>query len=204
MAYEATKPVRLLMAPAPLVVHSLYGVLVGMTKMKGTGSQATKTDRTKKLLVATIGRGEEARFLIRILIQNLRIGAVNTTLTVALARAFALSRRSTWDHGNGQDGEYLITEVERTHMMASTEVGTITKKGKAKSKANVDVDEIVIRVREKLSRAEAMVRKVFVRHPDYSHIVPALLDTGIGSLEVEVPLAIGTVRFSRLSRMATS
>jgi DNA ligase-1 len=51
----------------------------------------------KRLLVDA--RGEEIRYLTRTFIQHLRIGAVKTTMLIALARAFTFSRPSdaTWE-----------------------------------------------------------------------------------------------------------
>lgn len=127
-------------------------------------------------MIATIGRGEETRFLVRTLIQNLRIGAVRLTLTTALARAFALQSPS----------QYHITLEEREFLSPSNSDGK-GKKGKA-----TEIDEIGDRVKNKLKGAEALVRRVYVRHPNYSKIIPALLETGLDLLDVRVPLAIGT------------
>jgi DNA ligase-1 len=114
--------------------------------------------------------------LVRTLIQNLRIGAVRLTLTTALARAFALNHHGT----------YYVTPEERQHLS----IGLMASKGK-KGKGK-ESDEVEVLVKGKIAGAEALVRRVYVRHPNYSRIVPALLETGLDLLDVKVPLAIGT------------
>lgn len=55
----------------------------------GKGSQESKQRHVERLLVDA--KGEEIRYLTRTLIQHLRIGAVKTTMLIALSRAFLLS-----------------------------------------------------------------------------------------------------------------
>lgn len=57
--------------------------------MSGKGSQENKQRHVERLLVDA--KGEEVRYLTRTLIQHLRIGAVKTTMIIALSRAFSLS-----------------------------------------------------------------------------------------------------------------
>lgn len=57
--------------------------------MSSTGVLAQKTSLVKKMLLSA--QGEEVRFVVRILVSNLRIGAVRLTLLTSLARCFCLS-----------------------------------------------------------------------------------------------------------------
>jgi len=74
--------------PPPLTIVGVYSTLVKIAGTSGKGSQDIKETYVKRLLVDA--RGEEIRYLVRTLIQHLRIGAVKTTMLIALARAFTL------------------------------------------------------------------------------------------------------------------
>ena len=58
---------------------------------KGAGSQEFK-QRTVDRLLQDSQSAEQSRYLVRTLCQHLRIGAVKTTMLIALSRAFLLSR----------------------------------------------------------------------------------------------------------------
>lgn len=163
VAFDACRTIRLLIPPPPLVCHSVYSSLLALTKLKGSGSQASKTALVKKLFVAS--QGEETRFVVRILAQNLRIGAVRLTMTTALARAFCLSRPA----GVGED-EYFLGKEEREGMGRKEEAKNGKGKGKGKERETEEEEG-----GEKMEKAELLVRKVWARHPDYGHIVDALV-----------------------------
>ncbi|EGU12675.1 DNA ligase [Rhodotorula toruloides ATCC 204091] len=156
IAFEASKSVRLLVKPTPLECHGVYKILTQIAKLKGTGVLNQKTSLVKKLLLSS--SGEQVRYIVRILVSNLRIGAVRLTLLTALARAFCLSRpkgREPSEESEAQKGQ-LELEVD-----------------------------------EKLKRAEACVRRVWARHPNFGHLVEALLEGGLEQLEERVGLSIG-------------
>ncbi|EGE09473.1 DNA ligase I [Trichophyton equinum CBS 127.97] len=77
--------------PKPLTIRSVYDALMKIANSKGTGSQETKQRIVEKLLQDTRG-AEESRYIVRTLVQHLRIGAVKTTILIALARAFLYSK----------------------------------------------------------------------------------------------------------------
>ena len=92
VAFEAKKKQAFtLRRPKPLTVKGVYGSLVKIAKSKGTGSQETKQRIIERLLQDTRGP-EEGRYIVRTLVQHLRIGAVKTTMLIALARAFLFSK----------------------------------------------------------------------------------------------------------------
>ncbi|KAF3919773.1 hypothetical protein ABW20_dc0108540 [Dactylellina cionopaga] len=90
-AFEAKVKQRTLQLrkPVPLSVKDVYTSLVKISQSKGTGSQETKQRIVERLLVQS--RGEEVRYLARTLVQHLRIGAVKTTMLIALSRAFLMT-----------------------------------------------------------------------------------------------------------------
>ncbi|KAJ6167837.1 hypothetical protein N7497_000680 [Penicillium chrysogenum] len=80
-----------LVKPKPLRIKGVYQSLKKIATSKGPGSQETKQRIVEKLLQDARG-AEESRYIVRTLVQNLRIGAVKTTMLIALARAVLYSK----------------------------------------------------------------------------------------------------------------
>lgn len=92
VAFEAKKrQTYTLRRPKPLTIKGVFESLVKVANSKGTGSQDFKQRIVERLLQDSQG-AEESRYLVRTLCQHLRIGAVKTTMLIALSRAFLLSR----------------------------------------------------------------------------------------------------------------
>ncbi|KMU79666.1 DNA ligase 1 [Coccidioides immitis RMSCC 3703] len=92
VAYEAKKKQSFtLRRPKPLSIKGVYDSLMKIANSKGTGSQENKQRLVEQLLRDARG-AEESRYIVRTLVQHLRIGAVRTTMLIALARAFLYSR----------------------------------------------------------------------------------------------------------------
>ncbi|OJD15074.1 hypothetical protein AJ78_04645 [Emergomyces pasteurianus Ep9510] len=95
VAFEAKKRQTFkLRKPRPLSIRGVFASLLKISRSKGPGSQETKQRIVEKLLQDTRG-AEESRYIVRTLVQHLRIGAVKTTMLIALARAFLYSRPAT-------------------------------------------------------------------------------------------------------------
>ncbi|KAL9129628.1 MAG: hypothetical protein Q9175_007248 [Cornicularia normoerica] len=91
VAFEAKKrQTYTLRKPKPLTIKGVFESLVKVANSKGTGSQDFKQRIVERLLQDSQG-AEESRYLVRTLSQHLRIGAVKTTMLIALSRAFLLS-----------------------------------------------------------------------------------------------------------------
>lgn len=92
VAFEAKKKQSFTLArPKPLKIKGVYQSLLKIAMSKGQGSQETKQRVVEKLLQDARG-AEESRYIVRTLVQNLRIGAVKTTMLIALARAVVHSK----------------------------------------------------------------------------------------------------------------
>ena len=92
VAFEAKKKQSFtLRKPKPLSIKSVYQLLVKIANSKGTGSVEQKQKFVERLVQDARG-AEESRYIVRTLCQHLRIGAVKTTMLIALSRAFLLSR----------------------------------------------------------------------------------------------------------------
>ncbi|KAJ4402984.1 hypothetical protein N0V85_005197 [Neurospora sp. IMI 360204] len=92
VAFEAKKKQGFtLRKPKPLTIKGVFQSLVKIAKTQGQGSGDVKQRIVDKLLQDARG-GEESRYVVRTLCQHLRIGAVKTTMLIALARAFLLSK----------------------------------------------------------------------------------------------------------------
>ncbi|EGG09678.1 uncharacterized protein MELLADRAFT_34116 [Melampsora larici-populina 98AG31] len=159
VAFETRRSVRTLFSrTAQLTVQSVFDDLYNLSHLKGPGSVDTKVEVVKKLIVSA--KGEEVRFLVRIMCRNLRIGAVKLTVTSSLAQAFCLSRSSTTSSQNSSS-----IETNKPGRLETLKI---------------------------LTQAQKIVREVYVRHPNYDSIIPALLDEGsLETLSEKVPLAVG-------------
>ncbi|KAL9103946.1 MAG: hypothetical protein Q9163_001052 [Psora crenata] len=92
VAFEAKKRQSFtLRKPKPLSIKGVFESLVKLANSKGTGSQELKQRIVERLLQDALGP-EESRYIVRTLCQHLRIGAVKTTMLIALSRAFLMSR----------------------------------------------------------------------------------------------------------------
>ena len=92
VAFEAKKRQSLtLRKPKPLTIKGVFESLFKIANAKGNGSQEVK-QRIVERLVQDARGAEESRYIVRTLVQHLRIGAVKTTMLIALSRAFLLSR----------------------------------------------------------------------------------------------------------------
>lgn len=92
VAFEAKKKQSFtLRRPKPLTINGVYQSLVKIANSSGQGSVEKKQRLVDRLLQDARG-GEESRYIVRTLCQHLRIGAVKTTMLIALSRAFLLSR----------------------------------------------------------------------------------------------------------------
>ncbi|KAI4239021.1 MAG: hypothetical protein L6R40_005607 [Gallowayella cf. fulva] len=91
VAFEAKKRQSFtLRKPKPLSIQGVFRSLVKVANSKGSGSQEFKQRIVERLLQDSQG-AEESRYLVRTLSQHLRIGAVKTTMLIALSRAFLMS-----------------------------------------------------------------------------------------------------------------
>ncbi|BGP55829.1 hypothetical protein JCM8202v2_003436 [Rhodotorula sphaerocarpa] len=227
IAFEASKSVRLLVQPAPLLCHGVYAILLQIARQKGTGVLNQKTSLVKKLLLSATG--EQVRYIVRILASNLRIGAVRLSLLSALARAFVVSRPSGQgpapEHLDEEGGgRYWLSAKERMAMQKIEEEEERKNASKAqqkktgagvKGKAKADPDApdgqsvedkvkmkiktkpraqksgLELAVEGKFKRAEQLVRRIWAKHPNFGHLVDALLQGGLEELETRIGLSVG-------------
>ncbi|CAE6421544.1 unnamed protein product [Rhizoctonia solani] len=164
VAFEAKSSLRTLLPVPPLQLASVHASLLKISALKGQTSAKQKQSIVEQLMVAA--RGEEVRYLVRMLSLNLRVGAVRTTILTALGRALAL----TPPNGEEPDG-----------------LGEPRGKGKGKAKLKDKDDGIWQRMMD----AESLVKQVYVRHPHFGHIVDAALNLGFERLSDNVQLTVG-------------
>ncbi len=153
----------------------MYDSLLKIAHAKGSGAAKAKQAIVEKLLVAA--RGEETRFLVRTLGQNLRVGAVRTVLA-ALARAMVLTPPPMVAAPIANDSPFRV----RAETLAG--VKPLNAKKKVADEARDALNEVYL-------VAESLLKRVYVQHPNYDHIVKALLEVGLDGLSEQLPLTIG-------------
>jgi DNA ligase-1 len=176
VAFEAKSDVRTLVAHPPLHIEDVYQSMLKIAHIKGQGAAKQKQSIVERLLVAA--RGEETRFLVRTLSQNLRVGAVRTSILTALARALVLSPPSNIPIPS--DSSLHVTPQFLASIQPSSS-------GKQKKSVDSQHNELLL----KFSNAEALVKQVYVQHPNYDHIVAGAIVGGLDGLPMRVPLTVG-------------
>lgn len=179
VAHEAKSNVRTLVPHPPLRMVGVYESLLKIARAKGAGAAKQKQSIVEKLLVAA--KGEETRYLVRTLCQNLRVGAVRTSILTALARAVVLTPPADMaDPFSAEGGEYYASPI----LVADIKPLPTNSKKKLVDRARDDLNDMY-------SRAEAVVKKAYVVHPNYDHIAAALLEVGLEGLAERLPLTVG-------------
>ncbi|KAJ8696362.1 hypothetical protein PTI98_006239 [Pleurotus ostreatus] len=171
VAFQAKSKVRTLVPHPSLTASMVYSTLLQISKCAGQGAAAKKQGLVERLLVSA--KGEEVRYLVRTLSQNLRVGAVRTSIFIALARAMVLVKPSS-------------TLYSSEHCIDPTLLKRVDLDKKNK-KANTVKDM----VKEKFKAAEGLIRRVYAQHPSYDDIINALLESGLEGLSAKVPLTVG-------------
>ncbi|KAI0868169.1 ATP-dependent DNA ligase [Hypoxylon argillaceum] len=156
VAFEAKKKQSFtLRAPKPLTIKGVYNSLVKIASAQGQGSAEVKQRLVDRLLQDARG-GEESRYVVRTLCQHLRIGAVKTTLLIALSRAFLLSRPPLTSPGQDHDTyEYPLRSVEELRRLKKEELAEVWGRG------------------------EEIVKACFARRPNYNDLIPAMVEVGV-------------------------
>ncbi|KAF8558030.1 ATP-dependent DNA ligase [Imleria badia] len=176
VAFEAKSNVRTLVAHPPLLIENVYQSMLKIAHIKGQGATRQKQSIVEKLLVAA--RGEETRFLVRTLSQNLRVGAVRTTILTALARALVLAPPPNPSIPIPGDSSLHVTPEFLIQPSPSD---------KQKKSIDSQRNELLL----KFANAEALVKQVYVQHPNYDHIVAGAISGGLDGLPSRVPLTVG-------------
>jgi len=98
--------------PAPLTVRGVYAALRKIAAEKGSGSGARRQAVVLRLLRSA--REEETRFVVRTLVQNLRVGANWRSILGALGRAAALFHSAS----SGASGTISKADLESAETAA--------------------------------------------------------------------------------------
>ncbi|CAE7072296.1 unnamed protein product [Rhizoctonia solani] len=175
VAFTAKSSLCTLRPIPPLQLASVHASLLRICDIKGKSSDKQKQSIVEKLLVSA--RGEEVRYLVRMLSLNLRVGAVRTTILTALGKALVLTPPS------GEEPKELGEPEEPEE----PEEPRGKRKGKGKAKSKGKINELD----KKMADAVALVKQVYVRHPHFGHIVNAALDSGLEGLSDNVQLTVG-------------
>ena len=187
VAFAAKSNIRTLIPHAPLTVPYVYQSLLKIARCGGQGAGKERQKIVEKLLLSA--SGEEIRYLTRTLSQNLRVGAVRTSILSALARAMALTPKPSF-------GPPSVDQTPSFHISVSLLSDLERLPSSSKGKSRETTGEPILSY---FKRAENLMKQVYVRHPSYDKIIPALLQGGLDSLAQSVPLVVGLSTDSHLS-----
>lgn len=182
VAFAAKAAVRTLKPHPLLLIPGVYSALQSIARASGTGAVKQRQSIAEKLLLSA--KGEEARYITRTLSQHIRVGATRTSVLTALSRALVLTPPASIPTSPDSSPFYASADALRT-------VRPLPEKGKGKASANPDpVREDVLK---KFSYSEGLIKQVFVQHPNYDHILEAILENGLEDLANRVPLTVGVL-----------
>lgn len=180
VAFAAKSNLRTLIPHPPLTIPFVYDSLIKIAGCRGQGATKEKQKLVEKLLLAA--SGEEVRYITRTLCQNLRVGAVRTSILTALARAIALTPPL-------DVSDQMMNNNKDIHQKPSTTPKQSSPvKGKARATEQSELGS-------NLQQAESLIKQVYARHPSFDDLVPALLERGLDSLSERVPLTVGSCVF---------
>lgn len=119
---------RLLVAPRPHTARGVYQELLAIAAEAGQGSTGRKHGRLLRLLRSTRG-AEELRYLVRILLTHIRIGATEALVLTSLAKASVLHRAgiglpASAGEESGQGGASTATAGEAAMKMVVSQAQT--------------------------------------------------------------------------------
>jgi DNA ligase-1 len=140
-------------------------------------------------------REEEARYLIRALCRNMRIGANTTTILGALAHAVVQHERSQKKVDDG--GLSSGGEVGDGGGSRPTGGVNVRKKGVGKSGA-VEGDD-----KDELKAAASTLCEAYAMCPSFDVLVPALIQGGISGVASSCVLTPGTPVKPMLAKVST-
>lgn len=172
VAVAAKSNIRTLAPHPPLLIEDLYRALLQISRVNGSGATKHKQRLVNNLLVAA--QGEEVRYLVRMFSQNLRVGAVRTSILAALARAVLLAVPT------------VASPTVPSYCVPAEMLSTLRSKG---SKGLIEASRSDLTAH--YARVEGLMKRVYCKHPNYDHIVSALLTVGLDKLEERVGLSVG-------------
>lgn len=165
------------MPHAPLTIAGVFASLLRICNARGEGATKQRQSIAEKLLLSA--NGEEARYLVRMMSQHIRVGAVRTTILTALGRAFVLTRPKD------------ITEPINSPYFATQEMISRVLPLPAKGKKKGNEDPVRELISKKFINAESLVRRTYVQHPNFDHIAKAIIEDGLERLSAKVRLTVG-------------
>jgi len=144
VALQSRMAQKVLMMPPKLTIEKVFSEMKGVAHASGKDSQKAKKQRIEKMLAAS--RGEEAKYIVRMLQAKLRVGIQIPTVLQALAYAFVLTPPA-------QAGRPAVADVRRGASRPSA--------------AALDAE---------MGGLEAAVRQAFSEMPTFDRLVAALME----------------------------
>ncbi|KAI7850107.1 ATP-dependent DNA ligase [Circinella umbellata] len=154
VAYAVKTSVRTIFEPKPLTITGVFDTLHTVASVEGKGTVNEKCKHIQRLLLAA--KNNEAQYIVRTCVGNLRIGAVGTTVLIGFARACVLS---------------LTPPVPSSLPLSSQQQDTMKVLYR---NPNDSKDELI----QKMKIAEGLLKECYAQCPNWDVIVPWLLKCG--------------------------
>ena len=189
--YRVSQP--LLLRPAVLTVRGVYEAVYSLSKLVGSGQGKRKEEAVKRLLVAC--REWETTYIVRSVLQDMRIGGAVTTVLTALAKAVTLHAHFTSRDAPRESGTVATWErvVQSTLKDCSSPLvahaATVPAMLSHPAIASLPTASLQALVRQ----ATSTLRDCYSQHPNMRSIVASLLShpLAVFTLLSSVHLTVG-------------
>ena len=171
--YKARQNV--LKAVEPLTARGVYNSVYGLSKLVGTGNSKRKEDVVKRLLIAC--REYETCYLVRTVLQDMRMGGAVTTVLMAMAKAFVLHAHFTSKDAPREAGTVATWErvVNSTNKDCSSPLLALAQTVPA-LQTHASITSLPVQSLHALIRqATTTLRHCYSQHPNLRTIINALL-----------------------------
>lgn len=189
IAQSVSRAQRLLLPPPPLTIRGVIDAMHSIAAQRGHGSAGRKQAIASKLLRSC--RETEVKYLVRTLVQNLRIGVNITTALTSLARAVAFIEAI----GDKARAAGDIAELERSDdagvatrkkRKAGSQAGTVAASSAVSQQRDAStMDGCPADVIAAMDEAAAAAKQCYSECPDVPRLVRALVSGGIERMKDE-------------------
>ena len=171
--YKARQNV--LKAVEPLTARHVYNSVYGLSKLVGAGNGKRKEDVVKRLLIAC--REYETCYLVRTVLQDMRMGGAVTTVLMAVAKAFVLHAHFTSKDAPREAGTVATWErvVNSTNKDSASQLLALAQTVPALQTHPIIIALPTNSLHALIRQASTTLRHCYSQHPNLRTILSALL-----------------------------
>lgn len=189
----------------PLVIRDLWSRILALCAVKGAGAAARRKGDITALLRRCVS-GEEVRYLVRFLIQNMRIHVTAVTAVTALAQAVAY-QEETGERTAAASAVSCSVAASASGADAFAPSSSSSSSGGGKRDCGgsdaSDVSRIPSAVKTAMDRAARAARRCLSECPDITRLCSSLVGGGVARMLAECRASVGIPLKPMLARITS-